>query len=252
MSQGHSPLDQFKVKPLVEFEALGYDISFTNSSLMLALITLAIIAFFSFGMRGASLIPGRFQALIESLYEFVAGMVKDNIGNEGKKYFPFVLSIFLLVLGANLVGMLPYAFTVTSHVALTFALALFAFIIINVIGFARHGIKFLGLFVPHGVPAWSLILITPIEIISYLIRPFSLAVRLAAAMTAGHIVMKIFAGFIISLAGLSFGGLEYVLSLFPMIFATGLVGLELLVSFIQAFIFSILICIYLNDAVNMH
>lgn len=252
MSKYHSPLKQFEVKPLIELEAFGYDLSFTNSSLMLALVVAGIISFFAFGTRDSSLVPSRFQALVEWLYESIAGMVKDNVGTEGKKYFPFILSIFLLVLGANLLGMLPYSFTATSHVALTFSLALFAFIVVNIIGFARHGLKYLGLFVPQGVPAWSVPIISIIEIISYLIRPFSLAIRLAAAMTAGHIVMKIFAGFIISLAALSLGGFEYVLSLFPMAFAFGLVGLELLVSFIQAFIFSILVCIYLNDAVNMH
>lgn len=252
MSQGHSPLEQFKIKPLVDFEAFGYDLSFTNSSLMLALVALTIILFFTFGTRNASLVPSRFQVLVEMLYEAIADMVKDNVGMEGKKYFPFVLSVFLLVLGCNLLGMLPYSFTATTHIAITFGLGLFAFFIINIIGFARNGIRYLGLFVPKGVPAWSVPIISVIEIVSYLIRPFSLAIRLAAAMTAGHIVMKIFAGFIISLAALSLGGFEYVLSLFPLVFATALVGLELLVSFIQAFIFSILICIYLNDAVNMH
>ncbi len=247
MSAGHSPLDQFKIKPLLELEVLGFDLSFTNSSLMLFLVLAAIILFFTFGMKNATLIPGRMQALIEMLYDFIAGMVRENIGNEGKKYFPFVFSVFLLILGCNLAGMLPYSFTVTSHIIVTFALALFAFIIVNIIGFARHGLHYFHLFVPPGVPMYMLPLITPIEIISYLIRPVSLAVRLAAAMTAGHIVMKIFAGFIISLASVSL-----VLGVLPFTFAVALVGLELLVSFIQAFIFSILICIYLNDAVNMH
>ena len=247
-----NPLEQFKVKPIIDLNLGGYDISFTNSSLMLSFVVIGIVIFFVLGTKNISLVPGRFQALIEILYDFIAGMIKDNIGKEGKKYFPFVFSIFLLVLGCNLVGMMPYSFTVTSHIAVTFALAIFAFIIINIIGFAKHGLKYFGLFVPHGVPKLSLLLITPIELISYLIRPLSLSIRLAAAMTAGHVVMKIFAGFIISLAALSFGGFEYVLSLMPLAFAVGLVGLELLVSFIQAFIFSILICIYLNDAVNMH
>jgi len=188
MAEGHSPLEQFRIKPLIELNMFGHDVSFTNSSLILSLVVLAIILFFSFGYRSPSLIPSRFQALVEYLYSFIADMVRDNIGSEGKKYFPFVLSIFLLVLGANLAGMFPYSFTPTSHIASTFALALFAFLIINIIGFAKHGLKYLSLFVPQGVPKLSLLLITPIEIISYLIRPFSLAVRLAAAMTAGHIV----------------------------------------------------------------
>ncbi len=252
MAKGQGPLEQIKIKPLVELQAFGHDISFTNSSLMLAFAVLAIILFFTFGTKNISLVPGRFQLMVESLYEFIANMVKDNVGTQGKKYFPFVLSIFLLVLGANLIGMLPYAFTSTSHIVLTFALAIFAFVIVNIIGFAKHGFKFFKLFVPDGVPLLMIPIISSIEVISYLMRPFTLAVRLAAAMTAGHIVMKIFAGFIISLASLSWGGFEYIMSVLPMIFAIGLVGLELLVAGLQAFIFSILICIYLNDAVNMH
>lgn len=243
----HSPLDQFKVKPLFELELAGLDISFTNSSLMLAIVFAFVVALFTLGLRKSSLVPNRFQATIEMMYDFIANMLKENVGDEGKKYFPFVFSIFLLVLGCNLVGMLPYAFTVTSHIIVTFALALFAFIIVNIIGFARHGLHYFHLFIPQGVPAYMLPLITPIELISYLIRPVSLGIRLAAAMTAGHIVMKIFAGFILSLASITL-----VLGVVPFSFAVALVGLELLVGFIQAFIFSILICIYLNDAVNMH
>ncbi|MDX1949390.1 MAG: F0F1 ATP synthase subunit A [Rickettsiales bacterium] len=243
----HSPLEQFKVKPLVKLDVAGFDISFTNSSLMLLLVFGFVTFFFTFGLRKTSLIPNRFQATIELAYDFIANMLKENVGDAGKKYFPFVFSIFLLVLGCNLVGMLPYSFTVTSHIIATFALALFAFIIVNIIGFARHGLHYFHLFVPQGVPAYMLPLITPIELISYLIRPVSLGIRLAAAMTAGHIVMKIFAGFIISLASITL-----VLGVVPFAFAIALVGLELLVGFIQAFIFSILICIYLNDAVNMH
>jgi F-type H+-transporting ATPase subunit a len=242
-ADNHSPLAQFEIKRLVDINIAGLDLSFTNSSLMLVLIVGLIFAFFFAGTRKLSLIPGRMQSLVEMSYDFIANMIRDNVGPEGKKYFPFVFSIFLLVLGANFVGMLPFAFTVSSHIVLTFALAFFAFIVLNIIGFARHGMHYFHLFAPSGVPGWSLILITPIELISYLIRPFSLSVRLAAAMTAGHIVMKIFCTFVIMLG---------VAGIFPLLFATALVGLELLVSFIQAFIFSMLICIYLNDAVNLH
>ncbi len=243
----HSPLEQFRVKPLINLEVAGYDISFTNSSLMLLLVFAFVFSFFTLGLRKTSLVPNRFQATIELMYDFIANMLKENVGDAGKKYFPFVFSIFLLVLGCNLVGMLPYSFTVTSHIIVTFALALLAFIIVNIIGFAKHGLHYFHLFIPPGVPAYMLPLITPIELISYLIRPVSLGIRLAAAMTAGHIVMKIFAGFIVSLASITF-----ILGVVPFTFAIALVGLELLVGFIQAFIFSILICIYLNDAVNMH
>ncbi len=247
MAQGHSPLEQFKIKPLFNVELAGYDLSYTNSSLMLTLVVFSIIAFFMIGLRKATLVPNRLQVVVEMLYEFIAGMVRENVGSEGKKYFPLVFSMFLLILGCNYAGMLPYSFTVTSHIVVTFALGLFAFIIVNIIGFAKHGAHYLRLFIPEGVPLYMLPLITPIEIISYLIRPVSLGIRLAAAMTAGHVVMKIFAGFIISLAGIF-----VLLGALPFVFAVGLVGLELLVGFIQAFIFSILICIYLNDAVNMH
>ncbi len=243
----HSPLEQFRITPLVNLDLGGYDISISNSTVILMGVVAAIIFFFTIGMRKSTLVPGRFQALIEALYEFIASMVKDNIGKEGIKYLPFVFSIFILVLGMNLAGMLPYSFTVSSHIATTFALALFCFLVVTLIGFAKHGLHYLELFVPHGVPKLSLLLITPIEIISYLIRPFSLGIRLAVAMSAGHIVMKIFAGFIIAL-----GSIFFLFGIFPLAFAVALVGLELLVSFIQAFIFAILICIYLNDAVNMH
>lgn len=243
----NNPLEQFKVKPLVDIEVAGLNLSFTNSSLMLLLIFAALVVFFSLATRNVKVVPNRLQMLVELLYEFIASMLKDNVGNEGKKYFPFVFSIFLLVLSCNLFGMLPYSFTVTSHIVATFALAFLAFLVINIIGFARHGLHYFSLFVPHGVPKLSLLFITPVEVISYLIRPFSLAIRLAAAMTAGHIVMKIFAGFVVAL-----GAMNVALGIFPFAFTIALVGLELLVSFIQAFIFSILICIYLNDAVNMH
>lgn len=242
-----SPLKQFEVQPIVDLQFAGLDVSFTNSSLMLTLIVLAIVAFFTFGLRGNSVVPTKMQALIEMFYEFISNMLKDNIGPEGKKFFPLIFSIFLLILGANIAGMMPYAFTVTSHIAVNFAFALFCFLIINIVGFARHGLKFLKLFVPKDVPIVILPIISVIEVISYLIRPFTLAIRLSAAMTAGHIVMKVFAGFIISL-----GSIFVLLGAVPLAFSVALVALELLVAFLQAFIFSILVCIYLNDAVNMH
>jgi len=241
------PLHQFEIHTVAPLVVAGHDISITNSTVYLLGVVFAIMLFFVLGTRRSSVVPGRFQALVEMLYDFIASMIKDSVGKEGLKYLPFVFSLFLLILGCNLAGMLPYSFTVTSHIATTFALALFCFIVVNIIGFARHGLHYLHLFVPHGVPKLSLILITPIELISYMIRPISLGIRLAVAMTAGHIVMKIFAGFIVSL-----GSIFFLLGIFPFIFSVGLVGMELLVSFIQAFIFSILICIYLNDAVNMH
>jgi F-type H+-transporting ATPase subunit a len=249
-----SPLDQFKVKPLVDLSIGGYDISYTNSSLMLTIVAALVVLFFTLGLRGNSLIPNKFQALIELLYEFISNMVRDNVGNAGKKFFPFVFSIFIIILGCNLIGMLPYSFTVTSHIAVNFAFALFCFLIINIYGLIKHGTHFFSLFVPKGVPIFIVPIISVIEVISYLIRPFTLAIRLSAAMTAGHIVMKVFAGFVISLGTLSagLGGLEIIFGAIPLAFSSALVALELLVAFLQAFIFSILICIYLNDAVNLH
>jgi F-type H+-transporting ATPase subunit a len=239
----HSPLAQFEIKTLFDLNIAGIDISYTNSSLMLTLVAGAIFLFFFLGLRKTSLIPNRGQGFVEMTYEFISDMVTSTVGSEGKKYFPLVFSIFLLVLLSNLAGLVPFSFTATSHIVLTFSLAIFAFIIINIIGFSRHGLHYFHLFVPQGAPWWSLFLILPIEVISYLIRPCSLAIRLAVAMTAGHIALKIFAGFVVTMG---------VFGILPLVFATLLVGLELLVAAVQAYIFSILICVYLNDAVNMH
>lgn len=247
MSDNHNPLAQFKIKKYIDIDLAGYDVSYTNSSMMLTFIILAIILIFSLGTRRGAVVPGRMQAFVEMIYDFIAGMLRENVGNEGKKYFPFICSIFLLVLGCNLAGMLPYAFTVTSHIAVTFALAFFAFIIINIIGFARHGLHYFAIFAPSGIPGAMLPIVAVIELISYLIRPFSLAIRLAAAMSAGHLITKIFAMFVVTL-----GSISVIFGALPLAFITALIGLEILVCFIQAFIFSILICIYLNDAVNMH
>jgi F-type H+-transporting ATPase subunit a len=247
MAGGHSPLEQFRIKPLYDLQLSGYDISITNSTAILFAVIASLMLFFILGTRKSALVPSRFQVVVESSYYFIGNMVKENTGKEGLKYLPFVLSLFLLILGLNLAGMLPYSFTVTSHIATTFALALFCFLVVNIIGIAKHGLHFFSLFVPHGVPKIMLPILTPIELISYLVRPFSLGIRLSVAMTAGHIVMKIFAGFILGL-----GSIFFLLGIFPFAFAIALVGLELLVSFIQAFIFAILICIYLNDAINLH
>ncbi len=256
MAAGHSPLDQFKITPVQDIYVAGLNLGITNSTVFLIGTCFAIMLFFTFGMRKATLVPGRFQAMVEGLYEFMAGTVKDSIGSkEGMKYLPFIFSLFVLILGLNLAGMLPYSFTVTSHIAVTLALSMFCFIVVNIIGFYKHGLHFLHLFIPHGVPKAMIFVIAPIELLSYLIRPFSLAIRLAVAMTAGHVIMKIFAGFVIGMAifgaGL-IGPLGYSFGILPLTMAVGLVALELLVCFVQAFVFSILVCIYLNDAVNMH
>ncbi|WP_262695904.1 F0F1 ATP synthase subunit A [Kordiimonas aquimaris] len=244
----HSPIDQFKVKPIAEFQLAGIDVSFTNSSLWMVIVLGLVSVFLIGGMRRSSVVPGRWQSMVELAYEFVAGMVRDNVGKEGKSYFPFIFTLFMFVLGSNLAGMIPGSFTVTSHIAVNFAMALFVFLAVTVIGFVKNGAGYLRLFVPSGVPGWLLPLIVLIEIISYCTRPISLAVRLFANMLAGHIMMKVFAGFIISLSALgAFGVLGAVA---PFAVTVLLTGLEILVACLQAFVFTILTCIYLNDAMH--
>jgi len=206
-------------------------------------VSIALL-FLTMAMNNRSLVPSRMQSIAELSYEFVANMIRENVGKEGMKYFPFVFSLFIFVLMCNMLGMLPGSFTVTSHIVVTFALAALVFVVVTGIGFARHGLGYLKLFVPDGVPMWLMPLIVPIELISYLIRPVSLSVRLFANMMAGHTMLKVFAGFVVSLGVV--GGIA------PLIATVAFTGLELVVAFLQAFIFTVLTCIYLNDAVNMH
>jgi F-type H+-transporting ATPase subunit a len=242
--EAHGPMHQFEITRLTRLELFGLDISFTNSSLVMLVAVALIAGFLILPMRDRSLVPTRVQSVIEVLYEFVANMVRENVGSEGMKYFPFVFTLFVFILTLNLLGMIPYSFTVTSHIIVTFALAAMVFTVVTAIGFTRHGLGFLKLFVPEGVPLLLLPLIVVIELISYLIRPISLSVRLFANMLAGHTMLKVFAGFVVSL-GAVFG-------IAPLLFTVAFTGLEFFVAFIQAFIFAVLTCIYLNDAVNMH
>lgn len=235
---------QFEIKRLIPLEFNGYDISFTNASLFMVLAVVLSSAFLIYAMRGRSLVPTRVQSLAESLYEFVADIVKSNLGDEGMRYFPWVFSIFIFILFLNMLGMIPGSFTVTSHIIVTFALAAMVWIVATLIGFARHGLGYLKLFVPHGVPLVLLPFIVIIELVSYLIRPISLSVRLFANMMAGHTMLKVFAGFAISLPVFA--------KAVPVLFMAAFTGLEFMVAFLQAFIFTVLTCIYLNDAVNMH
>lgn len=234
---------QFEVSRLKEFRLFGLDATFTNSALFMVLATVLISTFMIFAMRARALIPGRLQSTAELMYEFVANMLRENVGEAGMKYFPFVFSLFVFILTLNMFGMIPGGFTVTSHIIVTFGLAALVFIVVTAIGFARHGVGYLKLFVPDGVPLWLMPLIVPIELISYLIRPISLSVRLFANMLAGHTMLKVFAGFVISLG---------LFGIAPLLVTVAFTGLELFVAFIQAFIFTVLTCIYLNDAVNMH
>jgi F-type H+-transporting ATPase subunit a len=204
----------------------------------------AITAFLLIAMRGRALVPSRLQSMAELSYEFIANMIRENSGREGMKYFPFIFSLFMFVLFCNLIGMIPYTFTVTSHIIVTFALALVVFIGVTVIGFVRHGLHFLKLFVPSGVPMALLPLLVVIEVLSYLIRPISLSVRLFANMTAGHTMLKVFGSFVVMLGFL--GGWA------PLAFVVALTGLEVGIAVLQAYVFTILTCIYLNDALHVH
>ena len=240
-----SPMHQFEVYRIgPEISFSGIDISFTNASLFMALSASLILLFLFAGTRNRSLIPSKIQLVTEMSYTFVAKMINDTAGSKAKPFFPFIFSLFMFVLFCNMIGMLPYSFTVTSHIIVTFVLAAFVFIGVTLIGFIKHGFKYLKLFVPSGVPMVLLPLIIVIEIISYLSRPVSLSVRLFANMMAGHTMLKVFGGFVISL-GLLGGWL-------PLSFSVALTGLEILVAFLQAYVFTILTCIYLNDALNLH
>ena len=240
-----NPMSQFEVYSIGPKIQIGsFDLSFTNSSLFMVLTVAVISLFFIAATQKKSLVPNKMQLIAEMAFEFVSKMISETAGKDARPYFPFILSLFLFVLVANLLGMLPYSFTVTSHIIVTFALAFFIFIGVTVVGFVKHGISYLKLFVPSGVPIFLLPLIIVIEVISYLSRPVSLSVRLFANMMAGHTMLKVFGGFVVSL-GILGGWL-------PLGFAVALTGLELLVAFIQAYVFAILTCIYLNDALNLH
>jgi F-type H+-transporting ATPase subunit a len=237
-------MEQFQIKRIVDLELFGWDVSFTNASLFMVIAVALISAFLILAMSRRALVPGRIQSLAELSYEYIANMVRENLGEEGMKFFPWVFTIFMFILTLNLLGMLPHAYTVTSHIIVTFALAGMVWLVVTIIGFVRHGAGFLRLFVPSGVPWWLLPIIVPIELISYFIRPISHSVRLFANMMAGHTMLKVFAGFVIGLGAL--GGWA------PLVFLVGFTGLEVVVAFLQALIFTVLTCIYLNDALHMH
>ena len=239
----HSPLEQFEISPFAHFETGIGDLAFTNSSLSMVLTVLAITLFLTLTVNTRSIIPTRMQLMSELSYNFIAQLINDTVGDQGKKYFPFIFSIFMFVLVGNMVGMIPYSFTFTSHIIVTFALASVVFIGVTVLGFAKHGLHFFSFFVIPGLPWYMLPILIPIEIISYLSRPISLSVRLFANMLAGHTLLKVFAGFVLPL------GLAGVL---PLAFIVALTGLEILIAFLQAYVFAILTCLYINDAIHLH
>jgi F-type H+-transporting ATPase subunit a len=244
-----SPMEQFQVEPIVPIHIGGWDISFTNSSLWMCVVVACVSLFLTLSVKKDGIVPTRMQSLSEMAYLFVADMVESVAGTEGMRFFPFIFTLFMFVLFANVLGMIPFSFTVTSHIVVTFALAAFIFLIVLAVGFSRHGLHFFSLFVPD-VPWYMLILLVPIEIISFLIRPLTLSVRLFANMLAGHTMLQIFAGFVLALAGA--GGIWAALSPIPIVLITAIIALELLVAFLQAYVFTILTCIYLNEAVRLH
>lgn len=244
----HGPLEQFEIQELVPIHVGGWNLSFTNSSLWM-LLAVALVSFlFTAGVRSGSLVPGRWQAAVEMAYEFIANMIRDNVGREGLPYFPFIFTLFVFILFGNLLGMIPYSFTYTSHIVVTFAMAAVVFVGVTVIGIARHGIRFFGYFVPEGVPLLLIPLMVPIEIISYFVRPVSLSLRLFANMMAGHTMLKVFGGFVVLLFGSGLG----LLAPAPLAVVVALTGFEVLVACIQAYVFAVLSCLYLHDAIHLH
>jgi F-type H+-transporting ATPase subunit a len=244
------PLDQFKIEPIIPIHIGGVDASFTNSALFMVLAIVLASAIVIWGSRGRALVPTRWQSLAEISYEFIAGMIDDNVGHEGRDYFPFVFTLFMFILLGNLLGLIPYGYTFTGQIIVTFAMAAVVFIGVTIIGIARHGWHFLSFFVPHGVPIALLLLLVPIEILSYIIRPFTLSIRLFANMMAGHTMLAIFAGFVAPLL-LAAGAIK-AFAVVPLGVDILLIFLELLVAALQAYVFTILTCLYLRDAIHLH
>lgn len=240
----HSPLDQFKIKELINLEMFGYDVSLTNSGMFMVIAAVFLTAYFTFALGGKKLVPTRLQLSAELLYKLITGMLDQNVGEKGKPFVPLIFTIFMFILACNLLGMIPYSFTVTSHIAVTFALAMLVFLLVTILGFVLHGFHFFSLFLPAGTPWWLAPLMILIEVFAYMARPVSLSLRLAANMVAGHVLLKVMAGFVVSLA--------IYLKFLPIPFIVILVGFEIFVAILQAYIFTILSCVYLNDAINLH
>ena len=243
------PIHQFEIQKIFTLGHIGnQEIAFTNSSAYMFGAVAVVSILMLGGSAGRHLIPTRFQSMAELSYEFVANTLKSSIGDEGMRFFPLVFSLFMFILTANMIGIVPYTFTTTSHLIVTVALALLVFLTVFIYGLYKNGLKFFKLFVPHGIPIYILPLIMVIEVISFLSRPVSHSVRLFANMLAGHITLKVFAGFVTSLSAL--GAVGAAGALLPLAMTTALTGLELLVAFLQAYVFTILTCIYLNDALH--
>ncbi len=237
------PLEQFEIHEIVPLSVGGLDISVTNSTAYMAAALALSAGFLAIGVRRAAMVPGRWQNMAELSYEFIANLIKETIGADGRKYFPIIFTLFMFILFANLLGMIPFSFTVTSQIIVTFAMAAVVFVGVTVLAFRKHGAHFFSFFVPPGSPVWMWPLLIPIEVISYLSRPISLSVRLFANMLAGHTLLKVIAGFVFALN---------VFGILPLALLVALTGLEILIAFLQAYVFTILTCLYIKDALHLH
>ena len=246
----HSPVEQFTIKALLHLELFGFDISFSNSALFMILAVVLSVLFLTFAMRPRQMVPGRAQAMAEMMYEFISDMVSSNVGKEGRPFFPFIFTLFVFLLFGNMLGLIPYSYTFTSQIVVTFVLAAFIFIGITLIAIIKHGWHFLTFFVPPGAPKVLIPFLIIIEVVSYFVRPVSLSVRLFANMLAGHTMLKVFAGLAVMITGA--GGIYAPGALLPFLALIGLTGLEVLVAALQAYVFTILTCMYLNDALHLH
>ena len=243
MADAHNPLEQFIIQTWVPIKIGNLDASFTNSSAFMLLGVVCASALMVLAVRPRAGVPGRWQLIAELSYQFIAKMVSDNIGKEGRAYFPLIFSIFMFVLFGNLIGMIPYSFTFTSHIAVTLTMSVVIILMVTIIAFIKHGFKFFSFFLPAGVPIILSPLMIVIEVISYFTRPFSLSVRLFANMMAGHTLLKVIGGFVIPLG---------IFGVVPIAGLVAVIGLEFLIAFLQAYIFTILTCIYINDAIHLH
>jgi F-type H+-transporting ATPase subunit a len=239
------PLHQFQVNPILEIMVGGVDLSFTNAALWMVISALAVYWLIVAGTRQHALVPGRLQNVVELSYEFIANMIRDNAGKEGMRFFPLIFTVFMFILAGNMLGMLPIPghFTFTSHIIVTFAMAICVVVGVTILGFVLHGAHFLSFFVPKGAPVWMLPLLVPIEILSYCVRPISLSVRLFVNMMAGHVMLSVFVAFVIALG---------IFGIAPLLVAVALTGFELAVAFLQAYVFTVLTCLYLHDAIHLH
>ncbi len=247
-----NPMEQFSVETIKPLEVAGYNVSFTNSSLWMCIALAAVSVFMYVGTSRPQIVPGRWQAAVEYLYDFCRKILDDNVGPKGRNFVPLIFSLFIFVLGCNLLGMIPWvgAFTPTSHISVTLGLAVLVFAIVCVVGFAKHGLHFFSLFWPKDTFILLALFVFCIEFLSFLSRPFTLAIRLFANMTAGHVLLKVFGTFVVTLG--SFGALPYVFGLVPLSVTVALTALEVLIAVVQAYVFALLASIYLNDAINLH